>query len=89
MGKMDLVPLLGKEFNGYVPILMVVFTLITFFNIHGKVLKYFGIDKHFGINHFSIENEDDMTDIQDGRILVDQARRRNERNHSSKIYFLF
>ncbi|ORX53806.1 LMBR1-domain-containing protein [Piromyces finnis] len=81
MGKIDLVPLLGKEFNGYVPILMIVFTLITFFNIHGKVLKHFGVDKHFGIDHFSIEDEDDITDIQDGRLLIDQARRRIERQN--------
>jgi len=86
MGKIEFVPLLGKEFNYYVPILMIVFTVVTFFNIHYKVLKYFGIDKHFGIDHFSIENEDDMTDIQDGRILIDQARRRSERNNLPNFY---
>jgi len=85
MGKIDLVPLLGKEFNGYVPIMMAVFTLITFFNIHGKILKYFGIDSHFGIDHFSITNENDQDEIQDGKYLIEQARREQERNHSLNL----
>jgi len=89
MGKIDLVPLLGKEFNGYVPIMMVIFTFITFFNIHGKILKYFGVDGHFGIDHFSITNENDQDEIQDGKYLIEQARQEYDRNHpSSKLYLI-
>lgn len=80
MGKMDLVPLLGKEFNGYVPIMIIVFVFITFFNIHGKFLKNFGIDDYFGVDHFSMNNEDDLADIQDGEILIQQAKRQRDRN---------
>jgi len=87
MGKMDLVPLLGKEFNGYVPIMMVIFTFITFFNIHGKLLKYFGIDSHFGIDHFSITNDNDQDEIQDGKYLIEQARHSQERNHNSSKFY--
>jgi len=83
MGKIDLVPLLGKEFNGYVPIMMVIFTFVTFFNIHGKILKYFGVDSHFGIDHFSTTNENDQDEIQDGKYLIEQARQ--DRNHPSNI----
>jgi len=89
MGKMDLVPLLGKEFNGYVPIMMVIFTFITFFNIHGKLLKYFGIDSHFGIDHFSITNDNDQDEIQDGKYLIEQARHSQERNHNSNLNFKY
>lgn len=79
MGNIDLVPLLGKEFNGYVPVMILLFTFISFFNFHGILLRKCGIDDYFGMEHFSLSNEDDLADIVDGKLLIEQARTQDDR----------
>lgn len=72
-----LVPLMGHDFNTYVPILMIVLSLFTFFNIYSKVLRLFGVEQ-FGSPRKG--NDTDEETMREGRDLIQKARTRQERD---------
>ncbi|ORX89968.1 LMBR1-domain-containing protein [Basidiobolus meristosporus CBS 931.73] len=75
MGKINLVPLLGHQFNDWVPLLILFPVLVTFFNIHGRVLGAFNIGEYFEED----EEGSDSADTEEGRLLILDARSALER----------
>ncbi|KAI9141131.1 LMBR1-like membrane protein-domain-containing protein [Paraphysoderma sedebokerense] len=76
MGTVNLVPLLGEQFNNWIPITMVVICVMTVGNVYGRILRICGVKNTF---LYDEEDEDDG-DIEDGRALITQARQLEERS---------
>lgn len=45
MDRIDLVPILGEQSNRAIPVLIMIPALLAFFNVHGRVMEYFSIDR--------------------------------------------
>ncbi|ORX88503.1 LMBR1-domain-containing protein [Basidiobolus meristosporus CBS 931.73] len=75
MGIINLTPLLGEQFNNWVPLLILLPVLITLFNIHGRVLGAFSVGSYFE------DDEGDLgsADMEEGRQLILEARSAVER----------
>ncbi|KXS12200.1 LMBR1-domain-containing protein, partial [Gonapodya prolifera JEL478] len=75
IGKIDLVPLLGGEFNLYFPLVIVVICAVVFFNVHGRLLRMCG-----GFGDMFFDDDEPAEDIiMEGRQLIEQARAMEER----------
>ncbi|KAF9969688.1 hypothetical protein BGZ73_007819 [Actinomortierella ambigua] len=77
MGRMNMVPLLGK-FNDYMPYAILVPTLITLFNVFAKMFAICSISDTF----FEDDDSDEGGiggDIEEGRQVLQDARREQER----------
>lgn len=73
MGKVDLVPLLGG-FQVYVPLMIGIICLVTFFHFHSRLLAACGVGDFFS------GNEDaDGPIVLEGKSYIDQARAAEER----------
>jgi hypothetical protein len=75
MGKMDLIPVLGKEFVIYFPMFIAILCLATLFNAYGRLLRILYVK-----NYLYEEGETSGANITDGRALIDLERTRRERN---------
>ncbi|KAJ1958287.1 hypothetical protein GGI12_004773 [Dipsacomyces acuminosporus] len=84
MGQIDLVPVLGEQSNRAIPVLIMIPATLAFFNIHGRVIDYFSINRigAAGAN----AGDDDNTELgplslphEEGRSLIIEARRAAER----------
>lgn len=80
MGTMDLVPLLGRYFNLYVPLLFLLVCSLVLFRLYNRAFQTF---LGFGISQQlpdspSLNLMDQEADIIDGRELIGQARRHEE-----------
>lgn len=72
MGRMNLVPLLGRHFNFYVPLSLSFICVTVLFRLHKK---FFG----------AVSHEPEQADIDDGKHLIAQARRLEEREVHARI----
>jgi len=72
-GNLDEIPVLGKAFNVYFPVLILVFFILTLLNFYGRILKC-----------LQISDEDEIISVdmvKEGRIVVNRelkAKRRQE-----------
>ncbi len=73
----DAGPLLGSSFNKYVPAVMAVFAVSTFFNIVDRVLGLIGFNMH---QHPRKGNHDHEETIEQGKKLVDNEKKRRQRH---------
>lgn len=76
MGLMDLIPVLGKNFNVYFAIGLVIVCIIVFFRLHGKVSQLFSSDPNFSFDDYSAADQEHLSE---GRELINAARRQEER----------
>jgi len=65
MGAMDVVPFFGSAFNTYLPILISIFCLCTFFNVYGRILHFMGIEQ------FTYWSTNDVDKLQEGKAHVE------------------
>ena len=65
MGHLDVVPIVARGINIYVPMLIVLLCLSTYFRLGARVLHTIGVDQF-------IDDDDEMTAemVQSGRALV-------------------
>eukprot|EP00468_Gymnochlora_sp_CCMP2014_P002413 CAMPEP_0167760150 /NCGR_PEP_ID=MMETSP0110_2-20121227/11428_1 /TAXON_ID=629695 /ORGANISM="Gymnochlora sp., Strain CCMP2014" /LENGTH=438 /DNA_ID=CAMNT_0007646633 /DNA_START=270 /DNA_END=1586 /DNA_ORIENTATION=+ len=61
MGDMEVVPFFGSAFNSYLPILISIFSLCTFFNVYYRLLKFLGIEQ------FSYSTTNDQDRLEEGK----------------------
>ncbi|KAI8823560.1 LMBR1-like membrane protein-domain-containing protein [Fimicolochytrium jonesii] len=71
----SLTPLLGDSYNKWLPEIVLVFAFITFFNLHGRLLRLFKV-KYYSY-HEAMALAD--SDLDEGRQIIDQARSVDER----------
>lgn len=72
MGSVNLVPLLGQHFNFYVPFSLSLICLIVVFRLHKRI---------FGV----ASSGPDQADVDDGKHMIAQARRLEEREIHARI----
>ena len=82
MADMEIVPLFGSSFSVYAPIITAIVGFITFFNLYGRLLKFFGIqdEDSVTIGEFCTKpNATELEEIETGKKLVTgQIRRLND-----------
>lgn len=65
-------PLLGDGYNKWLPEIVLIFALITFCNLHGRILRLFNI-KHYSYFEAIAPNDED---IDEGKGIIDQGAER-------------
>lgn len=85
MGPMDLIPLLGKNFNYYFSIGLVAICLMVLLRWHGWLSQMFSSDPNFSFADYSDQNEEGS----EGRELINAARRQMERSRNRSNDFSF
>lgn len=78
MGPVDLIPLLGANFNLYFSVGLVAVCVLVLFRWHGWVAKMFSSDPNFSFDDYS----DAQEHLAEGRELISAARRQEERLRS-------
>jgi hypothetical protein len=82
MADMEIVPLFGSSFSVYAPIITAIVGFITFFNIYGRLLKFFGVQDEDSVTIgecFGRMSDEDKAEIETGKKLVaGQLRRLND-----------
>lgn len=73
-GHMDVVPVLGDSFNVYFPVLVLVFCVISYGNVLGKMLKCLGA---------SAFDQDSSIVIAEGKLIVQRHKRKLRRRSST------
>ncbi|KAJ2353584.1 hypothetical protein GGF43_003468 [Coemansia sp. RSA 2618] len=96
MDQIDLVPVLGEQSNRAIPVLVMIPAALAFFNVHGRVMDYFSIDRVARNTRSSDEDDAELGPLclpqEEGRSLLLEARRSAERSqgaadsHSSHRY---
>lgn len=74
MKSINLTPIFGKGFATYVPLLLVVFVFMNFFNIHTKLMSGLGMSQFSFGDHFDAEK------LLEGKTLIAKFRAEKERN---------
>lgn len=82
MGPMDLIPVMGKNFNNYFAVGLLVVCGLVLFRLHNWAAQFFSSDPNFSFEDYS--NHTDH--LLEGRELINQARRRLERSRSTLGY---
>lgn len=72
MGQMELIPFLGTSFTKILPIIIVVFCLVTTFNGFGRVLAFLRIP------HFSYRKAKDSDEVEEGKLILKREIRRKK-----------
>lgn len=70
MGKMEVIPFLGGAFNDFMPVLIALFCLATFFNVYARILRMLNI-VHF---EHSEDFNDDM--LAEGKLILRKEKRK-------------
>ncbi|KAJ2425619.1 hypothetical protein IWW41_004343, partial [Coemansia sp. RSA 2522] len=96
MDQIDLVPVLGEQSNRAIPVLVMIPAALAFFNVHGRVMDYFSIDR---VARTAPSPDGDDAELgplclphEEGRSLLLEARRSAERTqgisegHSTRRY---
>lgn len=65
-------PLLGDNYDTWLPLVILIFCLLTFFNLHGYLFRLFRIK---GVVYRAKGNEDS---INEGRVLLEQGEDESE-----------
>ncbi|KAJ3126929.1 LMBR1 domain-containing protein 2 [Nowakowskiella sp. JEL0407] len=73
----NLAPLLGEGYNRWLPMVILVYCILTLLNLHGRILRLFKMKNYF---YESISSQDE--DTEEGRNILDQARKIEERKMS-------
>ncbi|KAJ2549225.1 hypothetical protein EV175_004527 [Coemansia sp. RSA 1933] len=84
MDKIDLVPVLGEQSNRAIPVLIMVPAALALFNVHGRVMEYFSIDRVSSAAAQSADSADEelgplCLPHEEGRRLLADARLAAER----------
>lgn len=67
MGDIDIVPIFGKGFTLFFPLILIILCLLILFNIHGKVLNIIGLKQFQFTDNFA----DDR--IEEGKKLLQEG----------------
>lgn len=73
VAQMDVIPFFGGLFNTYFPIIILLFSLATFFNVYGRVLRTLGITR------FEYRSEFNDDSVAEGQMLLRKERRKRGR----------
>ncbi|KAJ2234077.1 hypothetical protein IWW45_003681 [Coemansia sp. RSA 485] len=86
MDQIDLVPILGEQSNRAIPVLIMVPATLAFFNVHGRVMEYFSINRVTPSVRAGSDDDGEDTELgplclphEEGRSLLLEARRAAER----------
>jgi LMBR1-like membrane protein len=79
LGRMDIVPFFGSSFTVYFPMIILLCCIATFFNFYGKFLRM------VGASPFEYKSEFESDQIEEGRVLIRSARRRQRQNQIRAI----
>ncbi|KAJ1825362.1 hypothetical protein LPJ56_002716 [Coemansia sp. RSA 2599] len=86
MDQIDLVPILGEQSNRAIPVLIMVPATLAFFNIHGRVMEYFSINRVTPSARAGSDDDGEDAELgplclphEEGRSLLLEARRAAER----------
>ncbi|KAJ2855644.1 hypothetical protein J3B02_002054 [Coemansia erecta] len=86
MDQIDLVPILGEQSNRAIPFLIMVPATLAFFNVHGRVMEYFSINRVTPSARAGSDDDGEDTELgplclphEEGRNLLLEARRAAER----------
>jgi len=77
LGDMEVVPFLGTSFNSFVPLLIVIVAVSTFFNVFDKFLNLLGIDTHEEPGNLRID--DSSPRLSQGKQVIERFRNREQR----------
>ncbi|KAJ1547642.1 hypothetical protein HK096_001698 [Nowakowskiella sp. JEL0078] len=64
----NLAPLLGQNYNKWLPMVILVFCIITLLNIHGRIMRLFKLK-----NYFYESISENNSETEDGRQIIDQG----------------
>lgn len=79
LGKMDMVPVLGKQFNIFYPILLFVFVVATLFNLFSRIAKKLNIKK------FQFEESSNDETIHEGKEIMQRERKKWDRQNTESV----
>lgn len=74
---MNLAPLLGEQYNRWLPMAILLLALITLFNLHGRVLRLFGIKEIF------YQPDPNDREVAEGRRVIEAERSQHRVRHGS------
>ncbi|CAG9331516.1 LMBRD2_5 [Blepharisma stoltei] len=80
MKNINLIPIFGSGFAMYVPLLLLVFCLMNFFNIHTKIMA------SLGMSQFSFGDKYDKEKLKEGQALIKKFRAEKERKGVSPSF---
>lgn len=90
MSNMELIPVFGSSFLVYVPVIMIIVSLLTFFNGYAKLFRLFGIDTEDAVasSFFSCKKfvlvDEDLEQYNSGKAIVSsELKRINKLSDSS------
>ncbi|KAL3897731.1 MAG: hypothetical protein SGCHY_003213, partial [Lobulomycetales sp.] len=73
----NLAPLLGEQYNRWLPMAILLLALITLFNLHGRVLRLFGIKEIF------YQPDPNDREVAEGRRVIEAERSQHRVRHGS------
>lgn len=73
MGIIDIVPVLGQDFAIFFPLLLIIFCLMNYFNVNGRVMSA------FGLTQLSINDEYVLDKMMEGQLAIQKIRVVKER----------
>eukprot|EP00002_Diphylleia_rotans_P035701 TRINITY_DN7815_c0_g1_i1.p1 TRINITY_DN7815_c0_g1~~TRINITY_DN7815_c0_g1_i1.p1 ORF type:complete len:971 (-),score=207.14 TRINITY_DN7815_c0_g1_i1:218-3130(-) len=79
MGTMDVIPLFGKTFNLYFPIILIFLCVVFFFNLSSKILACCHVER-FAMVRKEIQNDV----VEMGKLIVNREKRRLEHESNKK-----
>ncbi|KAJ1834007.1 hypothetical protein LPJ63_002294 [Coemansia sp. RSA 2711] len=83
MDQIDLVPVLGEQSNRAIPVLVMIPAALAFFDVHGRVMDYFSIDRVARASQSPDNDDAELGPLclphEEGRSLLLEARRSAER----------
>lgn len=71
MGEIDLVPVFGKDFNNFFPVVLIILCLFHAFDLYAKILNAIGLNRFVFAENYNSDN------IEEGRAIA------NKRNFSN------
>ncbi|KAJ1995617.1 hypothetical protein GGI25_005219 [Coemansia spiralis] len=83
MDQIDLVPVLGEQSNRAIPLLVMVPAALALFNVHGRVMEYFSIDRVTAASQSADDQDEELGPLclphEEGRGLLVEVRLAAER----------
>ncbi|KAJ2512837.1 hypothetical protein GGI11_004610 [Coemansia sp. RSA 2049] len=87
MDRIDLVPVLGEQSNRIIPVLIMVPAALALFNVHGRVIEHFSIDRVTPSTQSTDSHEEELGPLclpqEEGRGLLMEARLLAEREQGA------
>ncbi|KAJ1665448.1 hypothetical protein EV178_003235 [Coemansia sp. RSA 1646] len=87
MDRIDLVPVLGEQSNRVIPVLIMIPAALALFNVHGRVMEYFSIDRVASTSQSADGPDEELGPLclphEEGRGLLAEARLAAEREQGT------